>query len=854
MHKTTFEITGMHCASCQKLVSRALAKIPGVVHAEVNLMTNKAYVEHEGELNLETAKKEVEGVGYGIRDNLSQPSSLSFPRPLRREASRPESISVVDPRVRKDDRIDKDPALLELEQTKQRMLIAWAFATPIAVWMLIEMLLGAWPSMFIFNLGMVVLALIPLFVPGMPTLTTGFKALSKRTANMDTLIALGTTVAFITGPLAVLTDQIANYAGVGAMIMAFHLTGRFIEARAKGKASQAIKRLLELGAKTARILRSHSVISSETRNLATEESAALDSSPTAQNDSVDEFEIPVDQLQINDIMVIRPGEKIPTDGIIIQGASSIDESMATGESLPITKKADDVVIGATINQEGLLHVKVTKVGGDTFLSQVIKLVEEAQGTRIPIQEFADRITSVFVPVILMIAVAAFTLWLTFPDTFGVLTMALRPFLPWMMSTSTVSPLSQALFAAIAVLVIACPCALGLATPVTLMVASGLGAEHGILIRKGAALQTMKDVRAILLDKTGTITKGKPEVTDILAAKMSVILSDPPAGGESKDPQIQQANLLQLAASAESGSEHPLAKAVVNKAQEQNLMLLPLAGFTAIVGGGITAQVNNQHVLIGTEKLLKEKSINLQRLDTQAIQKLESAGKTVVHVAIVNEYAGSIAIADTVKDDSKQAIAELTTMGFSVYMITGDNARTAEAIATTVGIPKENVFAHVLPQDKAEIVKRLQTFPGHPKQSEGSNEHSERSNASLDSSGSALRMTNQKVAFVGDGINDAPALTQADVGIAMGTGTDIAIESGDLILVRGQLTLLVSAIKLSNAAFAKIKQNLFWAFAYNVLAIPLAFLGLLHPVIAEIAMASSSITVVTNANVLRNTKL
>src|SRR3989344_4466733 len=517
--KTTLEITGMHCASCQKLVSRALAKVPGVKNAEVNLMTNKAYIEHEGELNLQTATKEVESVGYGIRNQQFNKTTIQQVSNQTSEQSN-KWKNPAQPEI--------DAAVIELQQSQHRMLLAWAFATPIAVWMIAEMLVGAWPNMELFNLGMVLLAIIPLFVPGLPTLTTGFKALSKRTANMDTLIALGTSVAFVTGPLALLTDQIANYAGVGAMIMAFHLTGRFIEAQAKGKASQAIKRLLELGAKTARIIRSRPVISSEARNLATEGSAALDSSPAAQNDNLGELEIPVDQLQINDIMVIRPGEKIPTDGMIISGKSAIDESMATGESLPVTKQTGDSVIGATINQEGLLHVKVTKVGGDTFLSQVIKLVEEAQGTRIPIQEFADRVTSVFVPVILMISVPAFTLWLVFPDTFGALTMALQPFLPWMMNTATLSPLSQALFAAIAVLVIACPCALGLATPVTLMVASGLGAEHGILIRKGAALQTMKDVRAILLDKTRTITKGKPEVTDIIPSQLSspIPIGDP----------------------------------------------------------------------------------------------------------------------------------------------------------------------------------------------------------------------------------------------------------------------------------------------------------------------------------------
>lgn len=770
--KTTLTITGMHCASCQKLVGRALKKVPGVTNAEVNLMTNKAYVEHEGELNFEQAQKEVEAVGYGIDNDKSD--TVSFPR--KRESS-------LDPRVKAEDDNHFDPALKELEQSKKRMFIAWAFVLPVAVWMIVEMVIGPWPSMMIFNIGQVLLALVPLFGPGFHTLTTGFKALTKRIANMDTLIALGTTVAFLTGPLSLFADQIANYAGVGAMIMAFHLTGRLVEAQAKGKASQAIKRLLELGTKTARIIRNN-----------------------------EEVELPTDQLKIGDLMVIRPGEKIPTDGVIIEGRSSIDESMATGESLPVSKSQGDTVIGATINQEGLLQVKVTQIGTDTFLSQVIRIVEEAQGTRIPIQEFADRVTAVFVPIILMIAIATFTLWIAFPQQFNNIAMMMTPYFPWLMPIESISTLSQALFASIAVLVIACPCALGLATPTALMVASGLGAEKGILIRKGAALQTMKDIKSIVLDKTGTITKGKPEVTDIIKADSLQMSAD---------------SLLQLAASSEQGSEHPLAKAVVHKAKEQNLSLSPVYDFEAIAGGGIKAKVDEKTILIGTTKLLSDYQVLIELLNNDLLHQLESEGKTVVHVAIEGQYAGSIAIADTVKEDSKTAINELSRMGYAVYMITGDNKRTAEAIAGQVQIIKEHVFAQVLPKDKAEIIKSLQNQNLRGK---------------------------TYVAYVGDGINDAPALTQADVGFAMGTGTDIAIESGDIVLVRGQLSTIVSAIKLSNAAFTKIKQNLFWAFAYNILAIPLAFLGLLHPVIAEAAMAVSSISVVSNSILLRKNRL
>lgn len=744
------DITGMHCASCVRLIENALKKVPGVIDVSANLATNQAFLRSAKALDMGIIKKEVEAVGYGIKENKD---------------------------------MDEDPSIIEMQKAKIRMWIAWSFSIPIAIWMIWEMFAGPWPDMFIYNLGIILLSVIPLFFPGLETLKTGFRALSKRTANMDTLIALGTTIAFITGPLNLILSALGkpgidNYAGVGAMIMAFHLTGRFIEAKARGRASQAIRRLLELGAKTATIL-----IKGE------------------------EKQIPIENLRLNDVMIVRPGEKIPTDGEIIDGGSSIDESMATGESLPVTKNTGDKVLGATINQDGLLKIKVTKVGEDTFLSQVIKLVSQAQGSRIPIQEFADRVTAIFVPIILMLTITTVTLWLAFPENLSAFAEIFKPFIPWMIGQEFTSPLSQALFAAISVLVIACPCALGLATPTALMVASGKGAENGILIRKGAALQTMKDIKAIVLDKTGTITKGAPSVTDVLLAK---------------NTNFQHNKLLQIAASAESGSEHPLGKAIVNYAKQKNLSLSTVKGFKAVLGGGLKAEIDSKLVNIGNIKFFNEEKIMLSELNEQQIEKLENQGKTVVHIAIEKKYQGSIAIADTVKDDSKSAISALTRQGYSVFMITGDNERTARSIARDVGIPEQNVLAHVMPEQKSLKVKELQK--------------------------------KFKVAFVGDGINDAPALTQADVGIAMGTGTDIAIESGDIILVRGELSLLVSAINLSRAAFAKIVQNLFWAFFYNVVAIPLAFFGLLHPVVAEIAMASSSITVVSNANLLKGKRI
>jgi Cu+-exporting ATPase len=496
-------------------------------------------------------------------------------------------------------------------------------------------------------------------------------------------------------------------------------------------------------------------------------------------------------------MVVRPGEKIPTDGMVIDGESSIDESMATGESMPVNKESGSEVIGATINQVGLLKIEATRIGKDTFLSQVVKMVEEAQGTKVPIQEFADRVTSIFVPVVLAVAALTFIIWLVFPTTLIQIANLAAPYLPWVnLSQPTIM---LAISALIATLVIACPCALGLATPTALMVGTGMGAENGILIRKGEAIQTMKEVNAIVLDKTGTLTKGKPDVTDI------VVL----------DPGFTKNELIFYTASVEKGSEHPLGQAIVRKAYDLNIELTSPESFQAIKGKGVEGLVNESTVIVGKPELLNQDSW-IPEHESQ-FRDLQDQAKTVMAIGLDGEPIGIIAVADTLKEDSVMAIKELESMGLKTIMLTGDNKRTAEAIGKTLGM--SDIYAEVLPDEKVEVVKQAQQKYG-------------------------------MVAMVGDGINDAPALTQANVGVAMGTGTDIAIESGDIILVRGDLMGLVGAIKLSNATFRKIQQNLFWAFFYNVIAIPLALLGLLHPVIAELAMATSSISVVTNANLLR----
>jgi Cu+-exporting ATPase len=495
-------------------------------------------------------------------------------------------------------------------------------------------------------------------------------------------------------------------------------------------------------------------------------------------------------------MIVRPGEKIPTDGLIIEGFSAVDESMATGESMPVNKNSGDEVIGATVNQEGLLKIEATRIGKDTFLSQVIKLVEECQGTKVPIQEFADKVTGIFVPIVIGIAIFTFLAWILLPGLMTNLVEA-GSFLPWV--NPDLSVITLAIVSTVAVLVIACPCALGLATPTALMVGSGIGAEHGILIRTGEAIQTIKDLRVVVFDKTGTITKGKPEVTDIV-----------PVEGFSR------VEVLALAASVEQGSEHPLGSSMVAQARAAELTLGEPKSFQAIRGKGVKAVIDGQAVLVGSRRLMREYDMDPDPLE-QTLQELEDEAKTAMLVAAGDRLIGVIAVADTLKEDSADAIAELHRMGLETAMITGDNRRTADAIARKVGM--DYVMAEVLPEGKVAEVQKLQDQFG-------------------------------MVAFVGDGINDAPALTQANVGIAIGTGTDIAIEASDVTLVRGELTGIIEAINLSNATFRKIKQNLFWAFFYNVVMIPLAMIGWMHPVLAEIAMAISSTTVIGNANLLR----
>ncbi len=761
VQKVTFTVEGMHCASCVAAVEKSLKSVSGVSDATVNLATESVFVSFDSmTATTEALSRAVDDAGYRLVVESSD-------------------VEEIEDELAKDERRIRDAG--------RKMWFAWAITVPIVLWMLPEMIGG---FMFLgatgYNVGMLLLGAAAVLVPGWATIRAGVKSTAHFSPNMDALIAMGTFASVASGMVAVLHQfgigpAFANFAGVAGMIMAFHLTGRYIETKAKGRASQAIKRLMTLEAKEA----------------------------TVERDGI-EAKLPVSKLVVGDIVLVRPGEKIPTDGVVIAGEGSVDESIATGESMPVDKSVGSPVVGATINAEGFLKIRVTKVGKDTFLNQVIKLVEEAQGSKVPIQVFADRITAVFVPVVIAVALLTFGAWMIFPLFFHNLVVWAAGFLPWV--DPTMGTVALALFAAIAVLVIACPCALGLATPTALMVGSGMGAQNGVLIRKGAAIQILKDVKTIVMDKTGTITRGRPGVTDVIVFN-----------GSTKE------ELLRLAAAAETGSEHPLGRAVVEHYVARSTAegalaradLPEVTDFAAASGRGISASVEGKRVLVGTSALIDDAGVTLSSTERDAKHALEIEAKTAMWVVVDGNVAGLIAVADQVKPDSAAAIRELTALGYDVAMLTGDNEHTAAAIASQVGVTR--VIANVLPQDKSAQIMRLQKELG-------------------------------PVAMVGDGINDAPALTQADVGIAIGTGTDVAIEAGDIVLVQGELSAVVKAIKLSRATFRKIKQNLFWAFFYNIIMVPLAIVGVMHPVLAEIAMAFSSINVVTNSRRLQKTNI
>lgn len=717
--KETLKISGMSCAACSARVEKVLGRMDGVYSAVVNLASEKASVEYDSsKIKVSDIIKAVDSIGY--------------------KAERADEIS--------SDR-EKEQREKEIRRLRLELVISAVLTAPLLFSMLL-MVTGIDIPFFHNEYFQLIIATPVQFIIGFRFYRNAYHALRSRSANMDVLIAMGTTASYF------FSIYNAFFAGHGhemkelyfetsAVIITLILLGKYLEAVAKGRTSEAIKKLMGLQAKTARVVRDG-----------------------------EEEDIPVEQVVPGDVIIVRPGEKIPVDGKILEGNSAVDESMLTGESIPVEKKAGDFVVGATINRFGTFRFEATRVGKDTVLSQIIRMVEEAQGSRAPIQKIADKVSGVFVPAVLGIALVTFLAWYLISGDFA-----------------------QAVVSAVSVLVIACPCALGLATPTAIMVGTGRGAENGILIKGGEHLEMMCRLNAVVLDKTGTVTKGQPEVTDVI-----------PLGN------MERGYVLRLAAVAEKNSEHPLGEAIYEYGLKEANTIPDAEQFGAIPGKGVRAVVDEREIYIGTRMLMQETGIDTEPAEA-VIAGLEDEGKTAMLMAADGRLEAVMAVADTLKEGSKEAIDELKKMGIEVYMITGDNKRTAASIARQAGIA--NVLAEVLPEHKAEEIRKLKD-------------------------------QGKKTAMAGDGINDAPALAAADIGIAMGTGTDVAIEAADITLLRGDLMLIPAAIRLSRMTMRKIKQNLFWAFIYNIIGIPFAAFGLLNPMIAGGAMAFSSVSVVTNS--------
>jgi Cu+-exporting ATPase len=725
MDTIKLDIKGMHCASCVATIEKSLKRTEGISSASVNLTTEKAVVDFDpGKIS--------------TKDIISVITKRGFSASKSEDTQNPDSES----KRRKK----------ELSELKVLFWFSMFFAAPAFIISMVFMWVGI--SVPYEHYILWALATPVQFIVGARFYKGAWAALKNKSADMDTLIAMGTSAAYFYSVYSVLfLPGEVQYFEASAVLITLVIFGRMLESKAKGKTSEAIRKLMRISPKTATIIRDEK-----------------------------EMKVPVDSVLVGDIIIVRPGEKIPVDGTITEGSSSVDESMITGESMPAEKNKGDNVVGATINKNGSFRFRAEKVGSDTTLSQIIKLIEDAQSQKAPIQRFADVVSSYFVPIVIGIALVTFLVWYT------------------ALSASTAS----SLIASVSVLVIACPCALGLATPTAIMVGTGMGARSGILIKGGGALEITHRIEHIIFDKTGTITNGVPVVTDILSF--------------SNHPEKE---ILSVCSSIEKTSEHPLAEAIVAAGEEKKVKISKCSGFSSRPGYGVSAKVRNKRHFFGNEALMKKNKIKISPKHLGQIHSLEQEGKTVMILGSSKKAIGAVAVADTIKKNAQLAVRALERMNVSVFMITGDNERTAKAIARKAGI--RNVIAHVLPEDKARYVKKLQSG-GH------------------------------RVAMVGDGINDAPALAQADIGIAMGSGTDVAMETGEIVLMKNDPLDVARGIRLSRITMAKIKQNMFWALFYNSLGIPLAALGLLNPMIAGGAMALSSVSVVTNSLLLKRKKI
>ncbi|HIS27871.1 MAG TPA: copper-translocating P-type ATPase [Candidatus Avamphibacillus intestinigallinarum] len=800
--ESTLQVSGMTCTACANRVEKGIRKLPGVDHANVNFALEQLTVQYDpNETNVAEFKKEIEKTGYGVVEqkaefDISGMTCAACATKIEKGIGKMPGVSnasvnfaletiVVDynereiqpndmmakvkklgyelkPKSDGQEKIDHKQA--EIRKQTNKLIFSSILTLPL-LWTMVahfSFLSFIYLPDFLMNPWVQLALATPVqFIIGAQFYKGAYTSLKNKSANMDVLVALGTSAAYFYS--LYLSFEWMNAGSIGepelyfeasAVIITLIVLGKLFEVRAKGKTSQAIQKLLDLQAKTARVIR----------------------------DGVEQ-EIPIEEVITGDTILVKPGEKIPVDGEIIDGQSAIDESMLTGESIPIDKTIGDAVIGATINKNGALQIAATKVGKDTALAQIVKVVEDAQGSKADIQRLADKISGVFVPIVVLLAVATFFIWFTIvaPGDFR-----------------------ASLIPTISILVIACPCALGLATPTSIMAGSGRAAEMGILFKGGEHLENTQSIDTVVLDKTGTVTKGTPTLTDIIV-----------------EEGFTEHEVLQLVGSAENQSEHPLAQAIVQGVKEKDIALREVDDFAALPGFGIRANINGQNIYVGTRKLMKEQNVSLASETEQVMEALEHVGKTAMLIAIEDTLAGIVAVADTVKETSKQAVARMHKLGLDVIMLTGDNERTAKAIANEVGI--DHVIAEVLPDQKSEQVKSLQAI-------------------------------GKKVAMVGDGINDAPALAMADIGMAVGTGTDIAIEAADITLMRGDLNSVADAVMMSKKTMRNIKENLFFAFIYNTIGIPVAALGLLAPWVAGAAMAFSSVSVVLNALRLQRVEL